>query len=92
MRWEGDNGREHFSLRFDKEEQLWLWEKCINRIIQEIQARRASEEAERAAALRSYRYRSVLADEGPAVVELSDTTVGVCLSRRVLLTLVPSLR
>ncbi|KZV80866.1 hypothetical protein EXIGLDRAFT_629463 [Exidia glandulosa HHB12029] len=52
VQWKGDDDQEHFTLRCNKEEQLRLWENAINRLIQEIQARRASEKAEKAAMMR----------------------------------------
>lgn len=49
VHWKGDDDQEHFTLRCQKEEQLRLWENAINRLIHEIQAKRASEKAEKAA-------------------------------------------
>ncbi|KAI0695536.1 hypothetical protein BC835DRAFT_1414811 [Cytidiella melzeri] len=41
--WKGDDDLEHFTLRCRNEEQLRLWENQLNRLIQEVAARRTSE-------------------------------------------------
>jgi cell division control protein 24 len=49
VHWKGDDDQEHFTLRCGKEEQLRLWETAINRLIQDIQTKRAADRAEKAA-------------------------------------------
>ncbi|KAI0758348.1 hypothetical protein BC629DRAFT_1125832 [Irpex lacteus] len=41
--WKGDEDLEYFTLRCRNEEQLRLWENQLNRLIQEVAARRTSE-------------------------------------------------
>lgn len=41
--WKGDDDLEYFTLRCRNEEQLRLWENQLNRLIQEVAARRTSE-------------------------------------------------
>ena len=41
--WKGDDDLEYFTLRCRNEEQLKLWESTLNRLIQEVAARRTSD-------------------------------------------------
>ncbi|KAH7108095.1 hypothetical protein BKA62DRAFT_764168 [Auriculariales sp. MPI-PUGE-AT-0066] len=48
VHWKGDDDQEHFTLRCSTQDQLKMWESQVNKLIQDIQAKRAADRAERA--------------------------------------------